>query len=123
MYKHKALRLGLVGTRPTEALALMAQQHELFMLFIVNPLFPLFKVPGTYFSYQSITKWLLLLATCWFNRPRLNRNISVQATSLNQQEPFVLIRVHSWLICYRFSLVKIIKYIICLLWRQFADFD
>ena len=28
VYKHWALRLGLVGTRSTGALALMAQQHE-----------------------------------------------------------------------------------------------
>ena len=29
MYKHQALRLGLAGTHPTGALALMAQQHEI----------------------------------------------------------------------------------------------
>ena len=28
VYKHKALRLGLMSTRPTWALALMSQQHE-----------------------------------------------------------------------------------------------
>ena len=35
VYKHKALRLGLMSTCPTGALALMSQQHE-FFLFVLK---------------------------------------------------------------------------------------
>ena len=33
---------------------------------------------------------------CWFNRPRLNQNVSVQATSLNQRETFHINAINTY---------------------------
>jgi len=35
-----------------------------------------------------ILRFVRIRTACWFNRPRLNQNVSVQATSLNQREIF-----------------------------------
>src|SRR3972149_9100928 len=35
-----------------------------------------------------ILRFVRIRPACWFNRPRLNQNVSVQATSLNQREIF-----------------------------------
>jgi len=40
-----------------------------------------------------ILRFVRIRTACWFNRPRLNQNVSVQATSLNQREIFRETRV------------------------------
>jgi len=53
----------------------------------------------------KITTFLLRFVqtntACWFNRPRLNQNVSVQATSLNQHE--TMVKIHNG-----FTLVELV---------------
>ena len=42
-----------------------------------------------------ILRFVRIRTACWFNRPRLNQNVSVQATSLNKREIFRETRVKS----------------------------